>query len=57
MILMMGCLTSGQYIIQGSGLAGEATAAEYESRDNGPTKLWHQRQGHMSEVGLQVFGR
>lgn len=52
-----GQLNSGQYVLQGSVVAGVAIIVESESCDHNPTKLWYQRLSQMGEVGLQVLGR
>src|SRR3954470_11586639 len=55
--LMKGSLTGGQYVLQGSVIAGEATAVISGSRDHDPTLLWPRRLGHMSEEELHDLGK
>ena len=55
--LMRGSLTGGQYVLQGSAIAGEATAVTSGSRDHDPTLVWPRRLGHRSEEELQDLGK
>ena len=54
---MRGSLTGGQYVLQGSAIAGEATAVTSGSRDHDPTLVWPRRLGHRSEEELQDLGK
>src|SRR5436189_3370791 len=53
---MKGSLTGGQYVLQGSAIAGEATAVTSGSRDHDPTLVWPRWLGHRSEEELQDLG-
>ena len=52
---MRGRLTGGQYVLQGSAIAGKATDVKSESCDHDPTLVWPRRLGHRSEEELQVL--
>src|SRR3954466_16181333 len=55
--LMRGSLTGGQYVLQGSAIAGGAIAVTSESRDHDPTLVWPRQLGHRNEEELQALSK
>src|SRR4051812_46987130 len=55
--LMRGNLTGGQYVLQGSAIAGKATTVTSKSRDHDPTLMWPRRLVHRCEEELQALGK